>query len=363
MKVNRESIYGTQASPFEKLALGPLHAKADRRGQDAPVLHVFDWPADGKLVLPDLANKPVKAFLLAGGQAVEFAAGKSPGLHQAARSRSGQACVRPRRSTSRASPGSSSQILTPDETPAQRDARMKWWREARFGMFIHWGVYSVPAGTYKGQADQRHWRVDHEPRQDSRRRIPRLRQGIQPGEIQRRRVGAPRQGGRHEIHRHHLQAPRRLCHVRLQGQRLEHRQSLAVRPRSAERTGRGLQEARAQARLLLLAGAGLEQPGRRGCRRPLGQGAGRQHGRIHRQRRRAAGAGNPQQLRQDRRALVGHADGHEQGTRRNAAAAAARCSPASSTTTGSAAATRATPKPRSSTFPPRAIPDAIGKPA
>jgi alpha-L-fucosidase len=37
------------------------------------------------------------------------------------------------------------------ETPAQRDARMKWWREARFGMFIHWGVYSVPAGTYKGK--------------------------------------------------------------------------------------------------------------------------------------------------------------------------------------------------------------------
>ncbi len=39
----------------------------------------------------------------------------------------------------------------PDETPEQRDARMKWWREARFGLFIHWGVYSVPAGTYKGQ--------------------------------------------------------------------------------------------------------------------------------------------------------------------------------------------------------------------
>lgn len=38
-----------------------------------------------------------------------------------------------------------------NETPAQRDARMQWWREARFGMFIHWGVYSVPAGTYQGQ--------------------------------------------------------------------------------------------------------------------------------------------------------------------------------------------------------------------
>ena len=29
--------------------------------------------------------------------------------------------------------------------------RMAWWREARFGMFIHWGVYAVPAGIYKGQ--------------------------------------------------------------------------------------------------------------------------------------------------------------------------------------------------------------------
>jgi alpha-L-fucosidase len=28
---------------------------------------------------------------------------------------------------------------------------MQWWRQAKFGMFIHWGVYSVPAGIYKGQ--------------------------------------------------------------------------------------------------------------------------------------------------------------------------------------------------------------------
>jgi alpha-L-fucosidase len=37
------------------------------------------------------------------------------------------------------------------ETKAQRDQRMAWWRAARFGMFIHWGVYSVPAGTYQGK--------------------------------------------------------------------------------------------------------------------------------------------------------------------------------------------------------------------
>ena len=32
-----------------------------------------------------------------------------------------------------------------------RETRMKWWRDAKFGMFVHWGVYSVPAGTYKGK--------------------------------------------------------------------------------------------------------------------------------------------------------------------------------------------------------------------
>jgi alpha-L-fucosidase len=30
------------------------------------------------------------------------------------------------------------------ETAAQPDARLAWWREARFGMFIHWGIYSIP---------------------------------------------------------------------------------------------------------------------------------------------------------------------------------------------------------------------------
>ena len=29
--------------------------------------------------------------------------------------------------------------------------RMQWWTDAKFGLFIHWGVYSVPAGTYNGQ--------------------------------------------------------------------------------------------------------------------------------------------------------------------------------------------------------------------
>ena len=35
--------------------------------------------------------------------------------------------------------------------------RMAWWREARFGMFIHWGLYSIPAGEWKGQTDHAEW--------------------------------------------------------------------------------------------------------------------------------------------------------------------------------------------------------------
>jgi alpha-L-fucosidase len=37
------------------------------------------------------------------------------------------------------------------ETTAQRDARMAWWRDARFGMFIHWGLYAIPAGEWDGK--------------------------------------------------------------------------------------------------------------------------------------------------------------------------------------------------------------------
>ncbi len=43
------------------------------------------------------------------------------------------------------------------ETLGGHDERMQWWRDARFGMFIHWGLYAVPAGTWNGQTDYGEW--------------------------------------------------------------------------------------------------------------------------------------------------------------------------------------------------------------
>jgi alpha-L-fucosidase len=37
------------------------------------------------------------------------------------------------------------------EASEQKSKRMQWFREARFGMFIHWGLYSIPAGRWDGK--------------------------------------------------------------------------------------------------------------------------------------------------------------------------------------------------------------------
>jgi alpha-L-fucosidase len=31
------------------------------------------------------------------------------------------------------------------------DQRIEWWKRAKFGMFIHWGIYSLPGGEWKGK--------------------------------------------------------------------------------------------------------------------------------------------------------------------------------------------------------------------
>ena len=74
--------------------------------------------------------------------------------------------------------------------PTSQDAKMKWFREAKFGLFIHWGLYSIPAGEWKGQpvAGIGEWIMN-------RAKIPvqgvrAARHAVQSREVQRRRVGA-----------------------------------------------------------------------------------------------------------------------------------------------------------------------------
>ena len=44
-----------------------------------------------------------------------------------------------------------------NETKQERDERMQWWRDARFGLFIHWGLYSIPAGEWNGEINHAEW--------------------------------------------------------------------------------------------------------------------------------------------------------------------------------------------------------------
>ncbi|MDQ2987126.1 MAG: alpha-L-fucosidase [Armatimonadota bacterium] len=70
MKSYGDSIYGSSASSFEKLPWGRCTVK--RKGERAMLfLHVFDWPADGKLTVPGLGSDPLRAFLLQNGSALK----------------------------------------------------------------------------------------------------------------------------------------------------------------------------------------------------------------------------------------------------------------------------------------------------
>jgi alpha-L-fucosidase len=44
--------------------------------------------------------------------------------------------------------GSQNRQLTPDSA---KEARLSWFREAKYGLFIHWGLYAIPAGEWKGK--------------------------------------------------------------------------------------------------------------------------------------------------------------------------------------------------------------------
>jgi len=73
MKVHHEAIYGTSASPFKHLPWGRCTQKAAQDGTTRLYLHVFEWPADGNLLVPGLTNTVDSATVLGSEAAVRFA--------------------------------------------------------------------------------------------------------------------------------------------------------------------------------------------------------------------------------------------------------------------------------------------------
>jgi alpha-L-fucosidase len=67
MHANSESIYATEAGPLGHLPWGRCTQKT-QGSRTTLYLHVFDWPSDGKLVVPGLLSTPNSARLLVSGQ-------------------------------------------------------------------------------------------------------------------------------------------------------------------------------------------------------------------------------------------------------------------------------------------------------
>ena len=169
-----------------------------------------------------------------------------------------------------------------EETAAQRDTRMEWWREARFGMFIHWGLYAVPAGDYKASTSTGigEWIMNTA-------KIPvaeyaQFAKQFNPVKFNADEWVAHRQGRRHEVHRHHRQTSRRLRHVRLQASSdstsSTPRRSSATRSRNSPTPAKAGHQARRSITRRRRTGATRAVAA---WRRPLGPGPGRQIRRVY----------------------------------------------------------------------------------
>ena len=250
------------------------------------------------------------------------------------------------------------------ETKQQRDQRMAWWREARFGMFIHWGVYAVPAGTWNGKqiGGIGEWIMNSG-------KIPvadyeKFAAQFNPVKFDADAwVKIAKDAGMKYIvitSKHHdgfAMFHSKASPYNIYDATPFKRDPLKELAEACRKQGIKLGFYYSQAQ-------DWHHPGGAACRRTLGQGPGRRHGRVHQEDRRAAGRARFSATTAPIAVLWWDTPvRHDQGAGRHAAAAAEACSRASSRTTASAAATRATPKRPSSSSPPPAIPAAIGKPA
>jgi len=70
MKLNGEAVYGTKASPWGLFPWGRCTKKETSKGTTL-YFSVFEWPSDGKIVIPGFKNSVVSAKILTDGTKVK----------------------------------------------------------------------------------------------------------------------------------------------------------------------------------------------------------------------------------------------------------------------------------------------------
>ncbi len=108
------------------------------------------------------------------------------------------------------------------ETTAQHDQRMAWWREARFGMFIHWGPVSLTGQEISWS------RANSNTNCPNNGPIPvavydNLYKRFDPTNFNADEWVRIAKNRRHEIHGAHRQTRRRFSALEFKGGRLQHR--------------------------------------------------------------------------------------------------------------------------------------------
>ena len=191
------------------------------------------------------------------------------------------------------------------------DPRLAWYREAKFGLFIHWGLYAVPAGTWKGKQIEGigEWIMN-------RAKIPvkeyeQLAKQFNPVKFNADEWAQMAQDAGMKYITITAKHHDGFAMFASTGEQVQHRRRHALPSRPHEGTGPGLRKARNQALLLLLAGPGLARAGRDGKHLGLRHGQGeigqRRLRQVHRREGPPPGAGNPHPVRPDRTDLVRYA--------------------------------------------------------
>ena len=102
------------------------------------------------------------------------------------------------------------------DTNAAAASDANWMSHTRFGMFITFGLYSLPAGVWKGEEMGRNdyaewirtqWRWPQASGGIPKADYDTLLSPLQPDSLQRRRMDPPGRRCRHALFRYHDQTP------------------------------------------------------------------------------------------------------------------------------------------------------------